>query len=204
MIDQEPVVYVVDDDSDAREALVRSLKLRELPVQEFSDAETFLAAFDPVIESCLVLDYGLPQMNGLELQDHLIANDIALPIIFITGHGGVPESVQATRAGAVDFLEKPFKIDVLMTRIEEAFALCKQLSHDKARRADLDRKIDDLTEREHQILTYILSNPSRVTSKEIGGALDISPRTVDIHRARVMQKLGAKTLLQLFERCMIP
>lgn len=204
MIDRAPVVYVVDDDTDAREALVRSLTLREFVVYAFSDAETFLDAFDPTLQCCLVLDYGLPQMNGLELQDHLIADDVALPIIFITGHGGVPESVKATRAGAVDFLEKPFKIDVLIVRIEEAFVLSKQLSDDKAHRASLDRKLEGLTEREHQILRFILSNPSRVTSKEIGFALEISPRTVDIHRARVMQKLEAKTLLELFEKCMIP
>lgn len=204
MTETTPLIYLVDDDADVRTALSRTLGMRGYHVSAFADAKSFLNDFDQYQPSCLVLDYGLPDMDGLELQETLIAHDAILPIIFITGHGGVPESVKATRAGAVDFLEKPFSISVLLQRIEAALDLSLQLHSERHERDELNTRLATLTARETEVLEFVLSNPGRVSSKEIALALEISPRTVDIHRARLMQKMGVKSFPELVHICMIP
>ncbi len=195
----EPQIFLIDDDDDVRTALSRTLKKRGKTVIEYESAESFLEELDREACGCLILDYGLPKMDGLQLQAKLLAEDIALPIIFITGHGGVAESVKAMRAGAIDFLEKPFRLNNLLDKIEIAFNISHSLHREKEKRADIRGKIGSLTGREKELLDYILANPARVTSKEIAQALDISPRTVDIHRGRVMQKMNVKTLLELVQ-----
>ena len=204
MTDPAPLVYLVDDDDDVRAALTRSLSKRGFQIEAFADAKEFLNAFDKTRQSCLILDYGLPEMDGLALQEKLIADEVILPIIFITGHGGIPESVRAMQAGAMDFLEKPFPLDLLMERVQSALAMSLQLQDEQRQRQKLDLKLADLTARERDVLDHILTNPARVSSKEIGAALEISPRTVDIHRARLMQKMGVKSLLELVQLCMVP
>lgn len=202
MTGNEAMVYIVDDDDDVRTALSRSLRKRGMQVEAFADAQSFLDAFDRDIQSCLVLDYGLPGMDGLQLQQQLIEEEAAIPIIFITGHGGIPESVRATQAGAVDFLEKPFSLQLLIERIGAALELSKRLHEDQRQRESLDVKLATLTSREAETLEHILANPSQVSSKEIALALGISPRTADIHRARIMQKMDVKNLLELVHTCM--
>ncbi len=194
---QDLTVFVVDDDDDIRRSLVRGLQKRGYLVECFASAHEFLASYDRDRVGCLVLDYGMPGMNGLELQRALNDRGATLPIIFITGHGGIPESVQAIKAGAVDFLEKPFRQQVLTERIDTAFRIeAQRLSH-----ADGDRlrrgKLHSLTPREREIVDHIRRYPSAIASKEIAAHLGISPRTVDHHRARILEKMEVKSVAEL-------
>lgn len=194
-----PRVFIVDDDDDVRVALSRSLSKRGMEVAAFGDAQSFLDQMDDTTEGCLILDYGMPGMDGLELQEHLLAQNSAIPIIFISGHGGIPESVRATKAGAIDFLEKPFDLGVLIERIEIATQIGERMRDKKNRDRALAEKRQSLTDREEEVLQHILNHPSRTSSKEIAADLGISPRTVEIHRARVHQKVGVKTTIELYE-----
>lgn len=197
MIQPEMTVFVVDDDTGIRTSLVRALGMRGYQVKAFASAAEFLADYQHGAGGCLVLDYGMPGMNGLELQHHLNQMGAQLPIVFITGHGGVPESVQAIKAGAVDFLEKPFRQADLIARIETAFQITRELRQSQARDQQQQARFDRLTSRESQIVERILANPREASSKEIAASLGISPRTIDHHRARIMEKLGVKSLAEL-------
>ncbi|MFY2823796.1 response regulator transcription factor [Ruegeria sp. MALMAid1280] len=199
MIAEPLTVFIVDDDDDVRIALSRSLGKRGMSVAHFADAQSFIDQVSPDAAGCLILDYGMPGMDGLELQDHLVRQNSTMPIIFISGHGGIPESVRATKAGAIDFLEKPFDLTVLIERIDAAWDVGERLRAEKARRQELADKRGQLTEREEQVLHHILTHPARTSSKEIATELGISPRTVEIHRGRIQQKVGVKTTIELFE-----
>ena len=194
-----PTVFLVDDDDDVRVALGRSLRMRGLNVESYSDARSFLDATDRSSGGCLILDYGMPGMDGLELQEHLIEIGSDLPIIFITGHGGIPQSVKATKLGALDFLEKPFDLGTLLERIDTAFEIWRTTSEEKQRKSQLEANRQSLTTREGEVFDHILRNPSRSTSKEIARALNISARTVEIHRGRVMKKLNVNSVAELFD-----
>lgn len=190
-------VFVVDDDDDIRRSLTRSLEKRGYRVECFASAQEFLRGHDRNRSGCLVLDYGMPGMNGLELQRELNDRGATLPIIFITGHGGIPESVQAIKAGAVDFLEKPFRQQVLTDRIDTALRLeAQRRSHAKDDRVRRD-KLLILTPREREIVDHIRRNPSAIASKEIAAHLGISPRTVDHHRARILEKMEVRSVAEL-------
>lgn len=195
--DSDLTVFVVDDDHDIREALERSLGKRGFSVETYPSAAAFLAGYTPGRGGCLVLDYGMPGMNGLELQEHLSGADHPIPIIFITGHGGIPESVRAMKLGAIDFLEKPFRQVELIERIELAFEMAARQLADQRARAETLARLERLTAREREIVDWIVQNPSEASSKEIGRQLDISPRTVDHHRARIMEKLQIKSIAEL-------
>lgn len=197
MTDPDMTVFVVDDDAGIRSSLVRALSLRSYRVAAFASAVEFLDEFELGVGGCLVLDYGMPGMNGLELQRHLNNMGAQLPIVFITGHGGVPESVQAIKAGAVDFLEKPFRQADLIARIDTAFQITRELRQTQARSEQQQARFGRLTSRESEIVERIVENPREASSKEIASALGISPRTVDHHRARIMEKLGVKSLAEL-------
>lgn len=195
----DPKVYIVDDDRDIRRSLSRALQKRGFDVEAFDSAQAFLSAYAPDRTGCLVLDYGMPDMNGLELQAELLRRNHTIPIIFITGHGGVPESVQAMKAGAIDFLEKPFRQNVLDERIRSAFE-----AHDKRRERDqiitqarLD--FDTLTDREKEIASLMVAQPSEASSKMIARRLDISHRTVDHHRARILEKMHIRSIAELVD-----
>ena len=190
-------VFVVDDDEDIRSSLTRALGMRGYRVEAHPSAAAFLAAWDGAAPGCLVLDYGLPGMNGLELQRHLIEIGRQIPIIFITGHGGVPESVQAIRAGAIDFLEKPFPQTALIERIEAAFDQSRSQMDAAAQSQQQQALFDRLTAREAEIVAHIVANPAATSSKDIAAWLGISPRTVDHHRARILEKLGIRSLAEL-------
>ena len=197
MTESALTVFVVDDDEAIRISLSRALRMRGYTVEPHASAADFLAAYDAGRAGCLILDHGMPDMTGLELQQHLLALGHRLPIIFITGHGGVPESVQAIKAGAVDFLEKPFRQADLIERIDIALAMAArdlaERDGDRAHRALFDR----LTAREMEIVERMVADPSATSSKEIGARLGISPRTVDHHRARILEKLGVKSLTEM-------
>ncbi len=199
MPDHQPIVFIVDDDESIRKSLERALKKRGFETISYASAFAFLEAFDPDQPGCLVLDHGMPDMTGLELQAHLISKGYSIPIIFITGHGGVPESVRAIQGGAVDFLEKPFRQDVLIERINAAFVLDAASRQDEGLQSSAREKFDRLTEREREIADLIARQPSDASSKLIARTLDISPRTVDHHRARILEKMEVRSVAELVD-----
>lgn len=197
MTTRPPLVFIVDDDQDIRTSLTRALGQRGYEVEAYASAASFLDAYDGTRAACLVLDYGMPGMNGLELQQELNRRNWPLAVVFITGHGGVPESVQAMKGGAVDFLEKPFRQSDLLDRIATAYQMASARMADTASQDALRERFARLTDREAEVVNHVLANPAEVSSKEIGGALGISPRTVDHHRARILEKIGVKSLVEL-------
>lgn len=186
-------IYVVDDDPDVRDSLKVLLEFSNFNVQTFNSAVKFLATDLHRVNGCLVVDIRMPDMDGLELQDELVRRGIELPVIVITGHGDIPLAVRAMRAGAADFLEKPFREETLLEGIQRAFRYRPQKRDSKNNR-DIAAYLGSLTEREKEVLNFLIEG---YTNKEIARALDISPRTVDIHRAHVMEKMHAKTLADL-------
>ena len=182
-------VFVVDDDPHAREAhesLVRSVGL---PVESFSSAHEFLAAFAPDRSGCLVLDVRLPGMSGLELQEQLNTLGADLPVIVVSAYGDVPTVVRAMRSGAFDFLSKPFDPQSLLERIQEALAKAAEQNEVRAIRAQVAARWATLSVREQQVADLLVDGK---TTKEIASALSISPKTVDNHRAKLLEKMRAE------------
>lgn len=194
-----PTVFLVDDEDEIRTTLSRALVKRGFTVRSFATAAHFLKDYDASQPGCLVLDYGLPEMNGLELQKILADKGIAIPIIFISGHGGIPESVQAMKGGAVDFLEKPFRQHILVDCITAAFATDQASRKTESDRQSALDRFARLTTREEEIAHFMIANPSNTASKEIGRELNISPRTVDHHRARILEKMDIKSVAELID-----
>ncbi|MBY6089299.1 response regulator transcription factor [Pseudooceanicola sp. 502str34] len=199
MTDRLSVVYVVDDDQDIRSSLSRALGQRGFDVRPYDSAAEFLDGYDAETAGCVVLDYGMPGMNGLELQAELNRRGSPLAIIFITGHGGVPESVQAMKGGAVDFLEKPFRQPVLVERIEAALEIAEDRHAAMAQQREILARLARLTAREEELVEMMMANPAEVSSKELGNQLGISPRTIDHHRARILEKLEVRSLVELVD-----
>ncbi|PWQ95632.1 response regulator transcription factor [Leucothrix pacifica] len=199
--EQNLTVFVIDDDDDIRSSLSRALGIRGYLVETFSSARQFLDEYDKNKLGCVILDYGMPDMNGLELQQHMKQQAIDLPIIFITGHGGIPESVRAIKEGAVDFLEKPFRQKTLVNCIETAFGTLLEVQQLQQSYRQLQNNFDRLTNREKEVAQFIVLNPSSTSSKDIGRHLEISPRTVDHHRARVLEKMGMTSVTELVDQC---
>ena len=187
-------VFVVDDDPSIRDSLALMLGLGGYRTSLFADAEAFLAAFRPDFAGCLVVDLKLPGRSGLELQAELRARGVALPVIIITAHGDVPAARAAFQAQAVDFLEKPFDQKQLFAAIDAAFALEEtRREREQARRADAEM-LARLTPREREVLDAVAQG---LHAKEIGARLNISPRTVEVHKTRIMEKLGARNVAEL-------
>lgn len=190
-------VFVVDDDLDVRNSLALALTKRGYLVQTYASARDFLDDYDAERLGCLVLDYGMPQMNGLELQALLNLREQLIPTIFISGHGTVPEAVLAIKSGAVDFLEKPFRQSVLVDRIETGFAMIRDHLANREESRRQQTKFAALTTREREIVRRMISNPAEISSKYIALQLGISPRTVDHHRARILEKTGVTSVAEL-------
>lgn len=199
MSETRPEVFIIDDDADIRTSLARSLGRRGFDVQSFMSAQAFLDAIGPDQSGCVILDYGMPGMNGLELQKKLNSDGFTMPIIFITGHGGVPESVEAIKAGAIDFLEKPFRTGVLIERIRAALKIYATASDQREKSRHARDRLNLLTAREMEIVQMIVADPSNTTSKQIARALEISPRTVDHHRARILEKMQINSMVELID-----
>lgn len=191
---QEPVVLVVDDDEFMREALRSLLKSVDLRVEMYRSAAAFLQAELPAGPCCIVLDVRLPGQSGLDLQAELSREDIRIPIIFISGHGDVPMSVRALKAGAVDFLVKPFRDQDLLDAITEALELDRKRREEDVKRLDLRARYDGLTGREHQILKHVTDG---LLNKQVAHELSVSEITVKIHRGNVMRKMAARSLPEL-------
>lgn len=192
-------VFLVDDDSDIRSSLTRALTKRGFEVEAFASAKAFLTHYDPSQSGCLVLDYGMPKMNGLQLQQTLLERGHSIPIIFITGHGGIPESVLAMRSGAIDFLEKPFRQSVLVERITAAFEIDQEQRQQGEAVGQARAAFERLTDREKEIAELMVSQPSDASSKGLARHLDISPRTVDHHRARILEKMQVRSIAELVD-----
>ncbi len=190
-------VFVVDDDPAMRNSLPRTLRMRGFEVEVFASAPDFLAQYDGKRPGCLVLDLRMPEMSGLELQQRLGDSARFLATIFISGHGGVRESVQAMKGGAMDFIEKPFRTSSLVERIEAAFEQVRSQLELQRKCADIRMRFDRLTAREAEIVARIVACPAEISSKEIGRHLGISPRTIDHHRARILEKLEVRSTAEL-------
>jgi len=197
MASEQPTVFLVDDDPAVRKALPRGLERRGMNVEVFDSAQLFLDTYSSERPGCLVLDLSMPELNGLELQQELINRGITIPIIFITGHGGVPESVQALRAGAIDFLEKPFPPSTLVRRIDEAFAIDQETRKEALKLNVIRERFARLTDREKEVCQLLLDSEANLSSKEMAKKLDISHRTVEQHRSRVLEKTKAKSATDL-------
>jgi two-component system response regulator FixJ len=190
----KPTVFVVDDDSAVRDALRFLMRSVGLTVETFSSAAEFLDAYRDDRAGCLVLDIRMPGMTGLELQDKLIERRSILPIIFITGHGDVPMAVEAMQAGAMDFIQKPFRDQDLLDRIHQAIDKDAKTRQSLGELAAIRMRLASLTPREREVMDLVVHGKA---NKVIAGDLDLSQRTVEIHRARVMEKMEASSLAHL-------
>jgi len=192
----KPVVFLVDDDPSILKALPRALRQHGLEVEAYASATEFLEAYTDK-PGCLVLDLSMPDMTGLELQTELSRRQINIPTIFITGHGGVPESVQALRAGAIDFLEKPFMPEMLLQRIEEALAQDHKNRVRLKEEEDVRSRFARLTDRERDVFRLLVENSTVPSSKIMARELDISHRTVEHHRSRILEKTQTSSIPEL-------
>jgi two-component system, LuxR family, response regulator FixJ len=189
----EPIVFVVDDDDAVRDSLSLLLETSGHRVRAFASAQNLLDALTPEARGCIIADVRMPGMDGLELQERLAARRIGLPVIIMTGHGDVPIAVRAMKAGAVDFIEKPFAEEPLLETVRLALV---QSERDRRRSGEpsAEERLAQLTTREREVLeAMVAGHPNKV----IAHLLQISPRTVEIHRARVMEKTGARSLSHL-------
>ena len=188
------VVYVVDDDDAVRDSLQWLLEASRYRVLGFDSAEKFLAEHDPDAIAVAIVDVRMPGMSGLELQDELIARGVPYPIIFITGHGDVPMAVSTMKKGAVDFIEKPFDQDALKTLVERMLGEARTRASETERRRISEALVAKLTPREQQVLERIVAGR---LNKQIADDLGISIKTVEAHRANIMDKLNANTVADL-------
>jgi two-component system response regulator FixJ len=187
-------VFVVDDDADVRDSLCALLESADLTARAYESARAFLAAYQAGQPGCLIADIRMPDMDGLELQEELARQKIALPVIVVTGHADVPLAVRAMKAGAVDLIEKPFNDERLIATVRRALALAVGAREQAAVADAAKARIANLSARERQVLELLVAGqPNKIIAYE----LDISPRTVEIHRAHVMDKMEAKSLSDL-------
>jgi FixJ family two-component response regulator len=191
---QKSIVFVVDDDISVRESLELLVRNENWKPETFASAQEFLKHPRTLVPSCLVLDLSLPGLNGLELQKYLAVELIEMPIIFITGHGDVPKSVQAMKAGALEFLTKPLNNDVLVSAIRNALERSRLALVQDAEIQKLRDRYASLTPREQQVMAFVVSG---LLNKQVGGELGISEITVKAHRGKVMQKMKADSLADL-------
>ena len=194
MIEEKAAVYVVDDDPSVRKALQRLLRSADYDAKTFASAPEFLDFTCPDIPGCLILDIKMPELSGLELQERLSEKGISLPIIFITGHGTVPASVKAFKAGAMDFLQKPFKEVELLDAVFRAIEKHRRLGCEQKEMQALRARLETLTPREREVFSLVVSG---LLNKQVAFDLGITEKTVKVHRARVMQKMGAQSLADL-------
>jgi FixJ family two-component response regulator len=187
-------VFIVDDDPFMREGIESLVRADGLGVHSFGSAQEFLTYQRPDAPTCLVLDVRMPGLNGLELQQELIKADAPIPIVFITGHGDVSTSVRGMKAGAAEFLTKPFRDQELMAAIRQCLEMDRTAREARAETATLVERYDSLTARERAVLKLVIAG---LRNKQIAAELDIKEITVKVHRGQVMQKMAAKSLAEL-------
>lgn len=188
------VVFVVDDDASMRDAISRLLNAVGLTVQTFTSARAFLNRRLPEVPGCLVLDVRLPGLSGLDLQREMVERGIHIPVVFITGHGDIPMSVQAMKAGAVEFLTKPFRDQDLLDAVRSGIQLDRKEREERAELAELRDCVGQLTQREQEVMSLVVSG---LLNKQIALQLGTSEKTIKIHRSQVMRKMRASSLADL-------
>ncbi|TCJ87594.1 response regulator transcription factor [Cocleimonas flava] len=194
MTNQTQTVFIVDDDQAVRDSLADLMDSVGINVETYATANDFLGQYTSDRLGCLILDIRMPGMSGLELQQELIRRDTVLPIIFITGHGDVPMAVQAIQAGALDFIQKPFRDQDLLDRVNYALKSCDSQQNNQQQTQSVKKHIHNLTPREHQVMEMIVEGKA---NKVIAIDLGLSQRTIEVHRKNVMQKLEARSLAEL-------
>ncbi|MBS4052027.1 response regulator transcription factor [Methylomonas rivi] len=187
-------VFIIDDDAGIRDALSLMLETEGFSVVAFDSANAFLAAVTPDDIGCAIIDIQMPGMDGLQLQQAMMEREFSLPIIFLTGHGDIPKSVRAIKAGALDFLTKPITQKKLLASVDDALQVACLRHTQLERRHEIEGRVRTLTNRERQIMSLILAGH---TSKDSARLLGISHRTVEIHRSRLMEKMGVANALDL-------
>ena len=190
----QPIVFVVDDDASMRQALARLLQSVQLRVEVFASPREFLQSERPNVPSCLVLDVRLPGLSGLDFQAELAKADVRIPIVFITGHGDIPMSVRAMKAGAVDFLAKPFRDQDLLDAVTTAIQRDQKRREHENAMTDLRAHFSSLTPREREIMALVASG---LMSKQIAAEVGLSEITVKVHRSHLMKKMGARSVADL-------
>jgi FixJ family two-component response regulator len=190
----EPIVFVIDDDESLREALRSLFRSVKLKVETFGSAAELLRSKLPDVASCLVLDVRLPGLSGLDFQAELAKANIRIPIIFMTGHGDIPMSVQAMKAGAIDFLTKPFRDQDILDAVAAALERDRNRRKDEQQLSDLRARFEALTEREREVMGLVTAG---LMNKQSAGELGLSEITVKIHRGHVMRKMAARSLADL-------
>ncbi len=196
LIPKKGTVYVVDDDEAVRDSLQWLLEGKDYRVRCFDSGETFLGRYDPKEVACVLVDIRMAGMTGLELQDRLIERNSPLPIVFITGHGDVPMAVDTMKKGALDFIQKPFDEEKLVSVVERMLAVAKDSFAESLQAASRNALISKLTTRESQVLERIVAGR---LNKQIADDLGISIKTVEAHRANIMEKLNANTVADLLK-----
>jgi len=191
-----PTVFVVDDDNSTRELLAWLMKRNGLAFEAFPDARSFLEAYDTERPGCLVLDLNMPGMNGLDLQQYLKEQGVLLPVIFLSAGADIPKAVRAVREGAVDFIEKPFDYKRVVELVRECLERDRDLRAGRERRKSMSDRLGQLTQREREVLDLVVAGKH---NREIAEALDISIKTVEAHRARLMEKLEVGSLAELVQ-----
>lgn len=187
-------VHVVDDDEAMRESLRVLLKSANVPVKTYISAEDFVDSANSTVRGCLLLDVSMPGMSGLELQKIINTKKMPLPVVFMTGHGDVDMAVAAMKAGAVDFIEKPFDPDMLLGKLKTCLARAEEMHAEHEQQTEIAGKLATLTARERQVLDLLVEGKS---NKDIAAHLGNSVRTVEVHRAKIMEKLGANTVADI-------
>jgi FixJ family two-component response regulator len=196
LIPKKGSVYVVDDDEGVRDSLQWLLEGKDYRVRCYDSAETFLSRYDPREVACLIVDIRMGGMTGLELQDRLVERKSPLPIVFITGHGDVPMAVDTMKKGAMDFIQKPFQEEALVDLVERMLDQAKEAFSEHQHSASRDALLAKLTSREAQVLERIVAGR---LNKQIADDLGISIKTVEAHRANIMEKLNANTVADLLK-----
>lgn len=190
----DAVVYIVDDDSAILKSLALLMKAEGYQALTCPSAQAFLNAYDPERPGCVLLDVRMPGVSGLELQEQLNASGTSIPVIVMTGHGDIPMAVRAMRAGARDFIEKPFSNERLLAQVRDALAASCNATEERARHAELRTRLEQLSPREREVLDLLVAGR---LNKQVAADLNISVRTVEAHRARLMEKLEARSFSDL-------
>jgi FixJ family two-component response regulator len=192
-------IFLVDDDREVRKSLSRALQHNSYLVDAYNSGHEFLSRVDLNNYGCIILDVAMPGMSGLEVQTELSIRDCRMPIIFMTGHGDVPTSVRALKSGAIEFLEKPFSMDVLLKRVEEAFVSEQQRQTCDKITDETVQRFNSLTNREADVMQSLVAGRADKSNKEVARALNISYRTVEEYRSRIMLKMAARSITHLVE-----